>query len=712
MRISINWVDELVNIRETPLDYLIEKLTLGGFEVEDVFEQTVFNKQTTILDISATANRADSLSIYGLGKEIAALLDKSVQKSPYHHSRFEQEKILEKILESKNNTRINNFSVFLTLTLKNITNINSPQWLQEKLISSGVTPVNNLLDYQNYIVLETGYPFEFYDFNKIKNSSSNSSFELKLENANSNQEVKINNQNCCLSNKILTLTSNNEILGISGIIPTDEYKYTESSSTILIEASIFNSKKIRQTSRSLGTRTERSARYEKDLMISGFTQAFLRLLMLLKTNNPDLCCEYHTICSREKVTLPAILLQFKNINSILGPIVDQNLDKKQTAVNYLNTKQISNYLSRLNFDFSYEEKSKSWLVHITESRINDISREIDLIEEIGRLHGFNNFTTLLPKVFQIGKEDLTYKLKKQLTTAFLNEGLTELIQYSLTNQNWQNTINIVNPLFTECSQLRQSLLLGLLKTISSNLKNSNEYLNGFEYGHIFKTNNLNEYKEMEFVGGILGSQTKTLNWSTKQKSIPELNWFIAKGKLETIFKKLNLEIFWESQNISIYQEILHPYRTAKLYLKNGTELGVFGQVNPLLANKLGIQENVYLFELNFELIKNSVKFNRLCLYKNYSTYPKIVKDLSFLIDETISFFKIKKIIYSSGTEFLNNVELLDVYEDESVGHNIRSLCVQLTFQSTNKTLVTTEIEHVMKNIQNNLIKNFNITIRM
>jgi len=712
MRISINWINELINIQDIQLDNLIEKMTLGGFEVEDVIELTPFKKTTTVLDISATANRADSLSVYGLGKEMGSLLNKPIQKSTYHREINQQKEVLENILIKNASEENINLSIFLGLTVKHLTNVCSPKWLQEKLISADIIPVNNLLDYKNYILLETGYPFEFYDLSKIKQTIKRDKFKLAIKTTEQNETIKINNNDCLINNKILTLNANNQILGVSGVIPTDEYQYLESSSELLIEASIFNSKKIRQTSRALGIRTERSARYEKELMVSDFSEALLRLLLLLKINNPNVEFAYYTIYNKKTIIPAPIVLDYKNINKILGPIINQESDMGNELESYLTFKQISNYLDRLNFKYSYNNESQTWVVSILTSRINDISREIDLIEEIGRLHGFNNFKTCLPQVVEIGKEDLTYKLKKQLTLCFLNEGFTELIQYSLTNQNLPNTISIVNPLFSECSQLRQSLLPGLVKTVNFNLKNTNLSLNGFEYGHIFKTDKLSKYKEIEYIAGVLGSQTNISHWSTNHKSISNLDWFIAKGKLETIFHKLNLQVKWELENIKLYDQILHPYRTAKLTLDNGSELGVFGQIHPLLANKLNISDNIYLFELNFEIIKNKIKFTKLCLYNDYSTYPKITKDLSFLIDKSISFNKIKSVIQDSGSQFLSCIDLLDVYQTNEGQQNIQSLCVQLTFHAPNKTLVNTEIEYVMKNIQDNLIKNFNITLRI
>ena len=712
MRISLNWVNELVDIQDVELDNLVEKLTLGGFEVEEIIKLNIFDKQQIILDISATANRADSLSTYGIGLEIAALLNKTVQKSSYNICRFEPKQILDNLLETKTTISNNKLSVFSSLTIENLTNITSPGWLKEKLITADIVPTNDLLDYQNYILLETGYPFEFYDLTKIRNQCENSNFQLSLETGNSDETISVNNKNIRVGSDILTIKADEQILSIGGIVNNDQYNVTSSTSCLLIEGSIFNSKKIRQMSRELGMRTERSARYEKDLVISDFSDAILRLLLLLKTNNPNLSYSFHTISNTKAIDTPEICLTAKNINKILGPITSHISDESDLL--YLNSTQISEYLNRLNFSFVHNSENRTWLVKVPKSRINDITREIDVIEEIGRLHGFNNFSTCLPNVLKVGKEDLSYRVRKKLTTNLLNEGFTELCQYSLTTDEIPNSISIINPLFTECSGLRQTLLPSLLKTINSNLKNTNKTLTGFEYGHIFKkdNDNLNNYQEIEYVSGVFGDETRTENWATNQEQVSSLNWFSAKGKLEGIFKRLNLLIEWKLTNPKFYKTILHPYRTATLYFRNGVEFGYFGQVHPILANKLGLPENIYLFECNFELIRNQFKLNKLSNYTNYSSYPKIVKDLSFLVDKTISFDQIQENVFRSGTEFLVNVELVDVYEDKQITENLTSLCIQLTFQASNKTLLTKEVEHIIHNIQTQLIQNFNVTIRV
>lgn len=706
MQISLKWVNELVTINTVNLDYLIEKLTLGGFEVEEIIDVEINGKKTITLDISATANRSDSLSIKGISKEIATLLNKPYKTSKYLTKNWDINNLTQNSSFQPN--ELNNYSTFLTITVENLNNVNSPTWLKQKLISSGLVPANNLLDFQNYILLESGYPFEFYDLDKIRSKVNNSTFKLILTKNNKYKKfLASNNLSYNLDDSILTLETNNFPLSIAGIIPHKDFCYTDQTKSLLIESSIFNSTKIRQQSRSLGLRTDRSARYEKSLKNDFLLEALYRLISLLKISNPNIICKLHTISQSREQNLQSISLDYKNISEILGPV------KGYSRVNlkYITPITISNYLNRLNFKYSYDDSKLIWKVEIPTSRSDDITRQIDLIEEIGRLHGFNKFLTRLPKIKTIGIEDSSYQTRKKITACLLNAGFNELIHYSLVNETTfiNNDIKLFNPLLNDCSSLRSSLLPNLIKTVTENLKQGNFYVEGFEYGHIFSGNILNAFEEKEYIGGIFGGIKTKLNWSEKLQS---LSWFEAKGKIEQFFKQLNLIVYWKVNINKTYNQILHPYRTAELSLVNGINLGIFGQIHPILARKLNLSPELYLFEFNLDLIKDQIKTNKLSTYKEYSLYPKIVKDLSFIVEQTISFEEIQKTLRFNGTKFLTEINLLDEYKGESVPENHISLCLQLVFQSNEKTLQNKDVENIINELQNLLINCFNIKIRI
>lgn len=704
MQISLKWVDELLNLQKVNLEYLIEKLTLGGFEVEEIIEIELNNQKLVTLDISATANRSDSLSIKGISKEISTLLNKPYKNSKYLNKTGNWNKQFNDLIYKV--PLKNNYLSFLAVTVEGLNNFNSPKWLKEKLIQCGLEPLNNFLDFQNYILLETGYPLEVYDFNKIISKLKTENFNLQLIKANKNENfLSSNNISYLLNDSILTLKANELTLGIAGISPHKEFCYSEESTALLIEASIFDSKIIRQQCRSLGLRTDRSARYEKSIKSNDLINSLYQLINLIKVQNPNLICKVHSKGYILEEESNLINLEYSKINEILGPLKTST----NTELKYINPILISRYLRQLKFDYNFEPVGLSWQVKIPDLRNDDIIRSIDLIEEIGRLHGFNKFLTTLPLVKSVGIEDESYKTRKKLAMSLLNSGFNELIHYSLTNDNiiLTNPVELINPLLTDCSSLRSSLLPSLLKSIKENLKQGNGYIDGFEYGHIFCNNN-NKFKEQEYISGIFGGTRRKISWSDNSNS---LNWFEAKGRVDKILKQFNCFTYWNSYSDKFYENILHPYRTAEISFICGQKVGIFGQINPILAKKLNISLDLYLFEFNFDLIKDSFEVNKLALYSEYSLYPKIVKDLSFIVNYNVTFKQIQKMILANGTRFLKNVVLLDEYQGLGIPENETSLCLQLTFQSNEKTLQTTDVEEIIKTLNKLLISNFNCKIR-
>ena len=706
MQISLNWVNELVNIRMVNLNYLIENLTLGGFEVEEIIDVEINGKKSVALDISATANRSDSLSIKGISKEIATLLNKPYKISKYLTNNSNTNNLKKKYSYQTN--ELNIYSTFLAVTVEHLENTTSPIWLKQILISSGIVPCNNLLDFQNYILLESGYPFEFYDLDKINSKVNNSKFKLTLAKNNKDKQfLGTNNISYNLDNSIITIEVNNFPLSIGGIIPHKDFCYNDQTKSLLIEGSIFNSTKIRQQSRYLGLRTDRSARYEKALKNDFLIETFYRLISLLKISNPNIVCKLHTISQNTEQNSQILDLEYKTINEILGPVNGYS----RVNSKYITPMKISTYLNRLNFNYTYNNSKLVWKVEIPMYRSDDITRQIDLIEEIGRLHGFNKFLTRLPKIKIIGIEDDSYQTRKKITACLLDAGFNELIHYSLVNEkNFINTdIKLFNPLLTDCSYLRSSLLPNLIKTVSENFKQGNFNVEGFEYGHVFSGNILNKFEEREYIGGIFGGIKTKINWSETAQS---LSWFEGKGKIEQLFKQLNLVVYWKPYSDKTYCQILHPYRTAGLSTANGISLGIFGQIHPILARKFNISSELYLFEFNVDLVKDQIKTNKLTTYSEYSLYPKIIKDLSFIVEQKTTFEEIQRILLCNGSKFLIEVNLLDEYKGKYIPDNHTSLCLELVFQSNKKTLQNKDVENIINELQILLINCFNVEIRV
>lgn len=707
MQVPLKWIKELIDIDTIQLDELIERLTLGGFEVEEILEVEINQEKHTVLDISATANRSDSLSIQGISLEIASLLDKPVNKLGYTQKLLDwKQKIYRKVELISPDLGC---STFLTVEVQNVNDLTVPVWIQEKLICSGVTPTNNLLDFQTYILLETGYPFPFYDLEKIQRKTNTRKISFSINKATCDQEVVAsNNETYKLNDFNLIIQANEVPIGIAGIIESQDYVCSENTNSLLIEASIFNAAKIRQQSRHLGLRTDRSARYEKSLKPTYLIESLYRLISLLRIRNSNIQCKVHTFLQEIEQPVKIIQLNYSTIKEILGPINTGNLSEP----NFIDPEKVSQYLRRLNFEFSYQDLKLTWDVRIPELRSDDITREIDLIEEVGRLHGFNNFLTTLPKIEKIGREDISYQTRKKITSCLLNLGLNELIHYSLVKEeqsiNIKNEISLINPLLSDYKKLRGSLLPTLVETVADNLKQSNRIIEGFEYGHVFSGHLPNNIEEIEYVAGIFGGTNEKLSWSEPEKP---LTWFEAKGKIEQLFKQLNIRVYWKINSVALSNNLLHPYRTAELYLLTGENIGKFGQIHPAYANKTGLSSEIYLFEFSLNIIQNQIQKNKLPVFQEYSSYPRVIKDLSFIIPTDLEFTELKTILYLNGTKFLSEINLLDEYRGSSIPDNFTSLCIQLIFQSNEKTLENKQIENIISNLQLVLTNSFNAIIR-
>ena len=705
MQISLNWVNELVNLENVNLNYLIDKLTLGGFEVEDIIQVKIENEKKITLDISATANRSDSLSIQGIASEILALLNQGPKVLNYSTKNFTWPKKIDNL--QKTNLPKSDCLGFTAISIENVTTLRSPKWLQNKLLCSGIIPQNNFLDFQQYILLETGYPFEFYDLDKLKSELNSAEFNLNLCYGKENQKfLGSNDVEYNLDSSTLLVQADDFPISIGGLITNKKVECTNETKSLLIEGSIFNAAKIRQQSRSIGLRTNRSAKYEKSLSNINLLESFYKLISLLRISNPNISCKFHTVSLPIVQSIQPIKLSFDKIKKVLGPVRDGTENFEQ----YISPKVVTDSLNRLNFEVDYQEENKIWKIKIPPIRYNDITCEIDLIEEVGRLYGFDNFLTRLPKIKNIGSKDLSYQSRKKLTNCLLSLGLNELIQYSLvTNSGFiKNEIELINPLLKDYGSLRSSLLPNLLNSIQINMTQTNSVLEGFEYGHVFSLKNKTTIQEVENVAGVFGGIETKRSWSEISKP---LDWFEAKGKMEFLFKKLNLVICWENTNSIRKKSIFHPYCTAVLSLSTGETLGLFGKIHPVTAKKLGISPNLYLFELNFTKLQQEMKKTQLSIYNEYSTYPKIIKDLSFIISKDIPFNKLEKILYSNGTSFLRKIDLIDNYSGDEIPINHTSLCLQFVFQSNQTTLETKQIEKILNHLKTILMTRFNAKMR-
>ena len=711
MQISINWLNQLVNSEKININTLSDKLTLAGFEVEDILNLNIFDKDDTVFDIASTANRADTLNMLGFRTEISALLD-GIQENI--NTTLNESIQLEKINYINSGTEFNTTNSFESCTnligtkISNIQVGDSPIWLKRRLLGSGMEPQNNILDIATYVMLEWGQPFHIYDSNKLEKLTNNANLNLSVRNARTDEQfVDINNLKYNLSQTNLVVCVDDTPISLAGIIGSKDTEVDNKTTSIFIEGAIFDSKKVRQSSRAIGLRNESSSRFEKTLNSELLPISYKRLIKLIKV----ICLDPSVKVSADKYTiyrfaslstdLKQITLAHSCVNQILGPT-------KNGGSEFLTSSEIENCFRKLKFNFSQKQSVEgTWSVDIPSYRINDLFDPIDLIEEIGRIYGFNNFLSILPNPSKIGLISGKEIFKRKLRQSLINLGLKEVVQYSLTDlSDSKNQVEIINPLLKDYSSLRISLIPSLIKSYTTNIKATGTSLQGFEIGRVFKKTN-NQLKEFEYISGIFSKELYRNNWQLNIND-KEFNWFDAKGLLQEVFEKLDLAIEWQLPETEIENDLFQLNRTSELYL-NGEKVGVFSQLHPRVALKNEILLDTFLFELDLNCL--SSKQNKDVVFANYFDYPTIVKDIAFSVPVTTTFMSIKETIKKSSGDLLDSISLIDEYKGKQVDEGSKSLTIKLIFKSSQRTLTNTEIDQLVLNINQQLNEDLAAVLR-
>jgi phenylalanyl-tRNA synthetase beta chain len=699
MYVSINWLKTILNFNTIKLNSFQEKLTLSGFEVEETNIFKILDKNDIILNLAITTNRSDLLSIVGLTQEIKSLFNFQIK----------QFKIKEKYIDFFKNFKSkkishNDFPGTSSLILSEFKNINIKNiqpWIKRRLIANNINLQNNLNDLAQYSLLEWGQPIYLYDFDKLKKLTKTNTPQISIRFAKLGELfIDSESRQYFLREETLIITAENIPISIAGSIVSKDCSVDNYTKNLIIQASIFDSKVFRRSERSIGLRTEYSVFLEKGInkfLIKASYNRFLNLINLFNNDNGLNNFQFYFTYSKLLVPLKnEINLSFENIKKILG-FNNRNYDKQ------LNEK-IFNYLNQSKFKFTH--KNNSWSILIPLTRVADLEEEIDLIEEISRFYGFNNFLSIVPISKKIGKLSKHEILKREFRKNFLNLGFTEIYNYSLISDNLNNP-TIINPLITDYSSLRSNFLPQLLKTLEKNISQGNKIRPIFEIGRSFEKNPFdNSFFEFELICGIFGSNNYRISWLEKES---KLNWFQAVYFLEIIFKNLGLEIYFLRNSFPL--NYYHPKNCLSILYKN-QEIGFFGEINTKLFSTDTISKNYFLFEIYFTKIL-SIKANKTSFYfKPYSYYPSLSLDLSLLVPLKITFQEILLIIKDYGKELIEEIELFDIYEKFESIDKYYSLGLKIIFRSKQKTLLKNEIDLILFEIKNKLKQNLNINIRI
>ena len=626
-----------------------------------------------VIDFELTSNRGDLLSILGMAYELGAIYKKDVKDIDLKYNT---------INENVNDVfwvdiKTDDCTLFLAKKVKDVVIKESPDFIKERLIASGIRPINNVVDICNYVMLEKGQPLHYYDANSLGD-------KLIVRNATDNEALTtLDGVKRTLSKDDIVIADPSKAIGLAGVMGGLSTEVEQTTKDIIIESAIFDKVKIRKTSKKI-LRSEASSRFEKGLDPKRTYMAIERSCALLEKYADakvlDGLVEYKNVEIKDK----EINLRFSKVESVLGIKIENDT--------------IIDILKSLGFDV---ENKGDYLKVIVPTRRLDISIEEDLIEEVGRIYGMDNIEGKLPLLKVINTH--FDKTKREIKNKLIDLGLNETLSYSLipngevhkfTNEEFTD-ITLNDPMSEDRNTLRYSLLYSLKEIYLYNKSRNNNDISIFEVGKGFYKEN-DEYKEdLKLAVLMTGDYYLDVN-KTK------VDFYIIKGILEELLDFLGYKDRYSLVVDDIPKEF-HPGQSASIIMQ-GKKIGVIGKLHPNV-----IKDNVYAFEINLEklLVNRASKM----VFKEIPKYPSVKKDVAFIVDKNVTVKEVMDIIKKSAGRLLTKQELFDVYTGENVKENEKSLAFSLYFSDDNKTLTEEEVMQCFNNIIKKVTEKVPATLR-
>jgi phenylalanyl-tRNA synthetase beta chain len=657
-----------------------------------------------ILDLTSTANRADALSMVGIAREVSALTGAAVTLPETPKVKIPQgSKGIEVCIADDDAC-----SAYIATVVENVTIGPSPDWLKQRLLAAGTRPINNVVDITNYILLEWGQPLHAFDAQALPQKNS---LALGVRFAKDGEALKtLDGEMRSLTPTSLIITAADQPVALAGVMGGEESEVKDTTTTLVLEAALFDALTVRRSARPHSLRTEASTRYERGVNETQLDTACNHALKLL-TELTGGRVTTQAIADHRTSIERSIELRLDRVHQILGPV--KGTDGQQTS---LKASEVIESLEALGFSLNATDLTAAdqiWTVAVPPHRYRDIEREIDLIEEIARLYGYDRFCETLPAKTEPGLLPPPEKFTQKLRQVMRGAGLTELLHYSWVKPSESknetlDAITVVNPLLVEFSALRSELLTGLINAFSYNLEQGNGPLNGFELGHIFWKEG-EELREANATAGILGGDPAQGQWTRGKNRDRPLSWFEAKGCLEQIFAQMGLAIAFRADP---GDHRLHPGRTASLWLDGTAACGRFGQLHPQLCQERDLPAATYVFELNLDALLQT-NTEAAAAFKTYSTYPAIDRDLAFFIRTDTPVHQIEQVIWKAAKsgQLLDSVELFDEYQGESVPEGQRSLAFRLIYRADDRTLTEEDVTPIHEQVRQALIDQLNASLR-
>lgn len=637
-----------------------------------------FNLDDTIYELDLNPNRnIDCTNHIGFAYEVASVLGKKV-KLPDISTKPIKDSIKNKFkLEiSTPNCTLYNAKMVTDVEIKE-----SPEFIKSRLIAAGMRPINNVVDISNYVMLEFGQPLHFFDKDKLGD-------KIKVRMANDNEKmITLDNKERELTKEDIVITDGEKPVCIAGVMGGLNTEIDENTKNILIESAIFNSYNVRYTSIRLDLRSEASLRYERGLNYEYTNMAIERACHLLeKYANGKVLSDtivYDKIEKKEKkadVTLD-------DVNKTLGlQMTDED---------------VKNSLNNLGFPFTY--KNKVYTVEIPNRRLDVDAHKQDLIEEIGRLYGYDKIVSNNPRIEdKQGKYVGPVLYRKLITKRLRSLGLNECRTYTLVSDeenklfqyNRKNQIDLLKPMSSDKKTIRQTLIPSLLKVYEYNKARNVKDIMLYEIANTY----FNKEEEDTKVAVLMKGNYLSNTWNSEKIKV---DFYLIKGIMENIFDYLGLKNRYQLQVAELND--MHPGISAEITLDK-EPIGFIGRVHPSIS-----KDDIYVME--FSMTKVIEKNIKPIKYKEISKYPTISKDLAFIVKKDVTSGELVETIRRSGGKLLKNIDVFDIYVGENVGEDEKSIAYSLTFGDDTKTLSDEEVMLVFNKIIEEVTKKHNAVLR-
>lgn len=626
-----------------------------GADVASLYADTVF-------EISLTPNLGHCLSIYGVARDLAAALELPLKdpagalKLPAKPSAY--------TVEVENSTKCPRYTCCV---IKGIKIAPSPDWMQQRLTACGLRPVNNVVDATNYILMELGQPLHAFDQDKLKGNT------ITVRSAKNGQSFQALDASLhILSDGDITINDGEGIIALGGIMGGEHSKVTDETTNIVLESAVFEPSSIRRSSRRLGLMSDSSYRFEKGIDWDYVNKALYQAAQLIQKIAGGHIEEGITDNYSGKKDPLKITCRLAKVRQLLGiPIT---------------TGEVESIFSRLGFQFQ-PDAQESYIVTVPSWR-HDLKEEVDLIEDVARMYGYENIPRIQNGYTTSTIDDAPlYVFEKEVTNRLVAEGLQEFltcdlispqqITYAIDKTLPQDSfVKVLNPCSIEQSVLRPSFLPNLLQVVKYNIDHQTRDISGFEVGRVhFKEGE--KYFDQSTVGIVLSGSRAPYNWQDKSQ---EVDFYDLKGIVENLLTSLRVTGY---SIVPSTLTTLHPHRQAAVWIGEN-ELGAFGEVHPDVLKFYDIDQRVYFAEFNIINLFQLRDPEPTC--KPLSLYPSSERDWTITVDESLQAGKILDTAKSMPSRLLKEVTLLGIYQGEKLGPSKKNITLRFIYRDDNKTI--------------------------